>query len=249
MGTEKRSIKLKIPLKRQPDDVTCGPTCLESIYGFYADGISLESVISEVAMLEEGGTYASKLGYHALKRGYAADIWTFNVQIFDPTWFGLNSNELKVKLRQQKHAKKNRKLRNASDGYLDFLEHGGVLHFEDLTENLLVSLLQDGRPLIAGLSSTYLYKSIREDPLTSQDNDIKGRPAGHFVLITGIDMEARTAQITDPYFPNKISEIQTYTVSIPRLICSILLGVMTYDANLLVIKQKESLLNEESHRR
>ena len=248
MGTEKRSIKLKIPLGKQPDDVTCGPTCLQSIYGFYSDGISLESVISEVSMLEDGGTYASKLGAHALKRGYACEIWSFNVHIFDPTWFDLNAESMCIKLRQQKAVKKNRKLRNASDGYLDFLENDGILRFEDLTANLLVSLLQDGRPLIAGLSSTYLYKSMREDPKTSVDNDVKGRPAGHFVLITGIDMEARTAQITDPYFPNNISKIQTYTVPIPRLICAILLGVMTYDANLLVIKQKESV-NEESHRR
>ncbi len=248
MVTAKRSIKLKVPLKRQPDDVTCGPTCLQSIYAFHQDTISLDNVIGQVAMLEEGGTFASKLGAHALKRGYAAEIWSFNVNIFDPSWFDLSSDAMIQKLKEQKKAKKNKKLRFASDGYLDFLEHGGILRFEDLTSNLLVSLLQDGRPLIAGLSSTYLYKSVREDPKTSQDDDVGGRPAGHFVLITGIDLEAKTAQITDPYFPNKISDIQTYTVPIPRLICSILLGVMTYDANLLVIKKKESL-NEESHRR
>jgi len=249
MGTEKRSIKLKIPLGKQPDDVTCGPTCLQSIYGFYADVISLESVISEVSMLEQGGTYASKLGAHALTRGYSAEIWSFNVNIFDPSWFDMGSAQLIAKLKLQKKAKKNAKLRTASDGYLEFLEAGGLLRFEDLTTNLLVSLLQDGRPVIAGLSSTYLYKTMREDPITTANDDIRGRPAGHFVLITGIDMEARTAQITDPYFPNAISDIQTYTVSTARLICAIMLGVMTYDANLLVIKQKESLLNEESHRR
>lgn len=240
MGTEKRSIKLKIPLKRQPDDVTCGPTCLQSIYGFFHDGISLESVIEEVSMLEEGGTFASKLGTHALKRGYQAEIWSFNVHIFDPSWFDLESKSMITKLKQQKVAKKNKKLRFASDGYLDFLHYGGKLHFEDLTANLLVSLIQDGTPAIAGLSSTYLYRSIREDPRTNKDDDVTGRPAGHFVLVTGIDLDARTAQITDPYFPNKISQIQTYTVPLSRLICAILLGVMTYDANLLVIKKKES---------
>lgn len=240
MGTEKRLIKLKIPLKRQPDDVTCGPTCLQSIYGFYHDGISLESVIQEVSMLEEGGTFASKLGTHALKRGYQADIWTFNVHIFDPTWFELDSKSLMIKLKQQKVAKKNKKLRFASDGYLDFLQSGGKLHFEDLTANLLVSLIRNGIPAIVGLSSTFLYRAVREDARTNKNDDIAGRPAGHFVLVTGIDLEAKTAQITDPYFPNNLSQIQTYTVPIARLICAILLGVMTYDANLLVIKQKES---------
>lgn len=242
MVTEQRSIKLKIPLKRQPDDVTCGPTCLQSIYGFFHDGISLESVIHEVSMLEDGGTFASKLGTHALKRGYSADIWSFNVHIFDPSWFDLLPPAMIAKLKQQKQAKKNKKLRYASDGYLDFLENGGKIHFEDLTSALLVSLLQDGGPIIVGLSSTYLYRSEREDPKTNVSNDIVGRPAGHFCLLTGIDLDSRTAQITDPYFPNKISQIQTYTVPIPRLICAILLGVMTYDANLLVIKKKESSL-------
>ncbi|MES2743937.1 MAG: peptidase-C39 like family protein [Bdellovibrionota bacterium] len=240
MGTEKKSIKLKIPLKRQPDDVTCGPTCLQSIYGFYHDGIALEHVIEEVSMLEEGGTFASKLGTHSLKRGYQAHIWSFNVHIFDPSWFDLSSEALIQKLKLQKLAKKNKKLRYASDGYLEFLNNGGQLHFEDLTSNLLVSLIQDGVPIIVGLSSTYLYRTEREDPKTNVSNDIAGRPAGHFVLVTGIDLDARTAQITDPYFPNNISQIQTYTVPIARLICAIMLGVMTYDANLLVIKQKES---------
>lgn len=235
-------------MKRQPDDVTCGPTCLQSIYAYFNDNIALESVIKEVPMLETGGTYASKLGVHALKRGYNADIWSFNVNIFDPTWFELPNKELIAKLEQQKQYKKNRKLRTSSEGYIEFLQDGGHLHFEDLTADLLLATLQGGRPVIAGLSSTFLYKSMREDPRSNASDDIKGRPSGHFVILTGIDMEARTVQITDPYFPNAISEIQTYTVTVSRLVGALMLGVVTYDANLLVISKKESP-DEEPHRR
>ncbi len=248
MGSEKKKIKLKLPIHKQPDDVTCGPTCLHSIYEFYNDTMALTSVIGEIPMLETGGTYASKLGSHALQRGYKAQIWSFNVNIFDPTWFGLPAEQMFEKLKQQRHAKKHRKLRTATDGYMEFLENGGILRFEDLTLELLEACLRGGQPVIAGLSATYLYKSMREDPKTAENNDVKGLPSGHFVVLTGIDAEARTVQITDPYFPNMLSEHNTYTVSVARLICAILLGVMTYDANLLLIQKKETL-HEEPHRR
>ena len=41
-------------------------------------------------------------------------------------------------------------------------------------------------------------------------------------------------RVADPYQPNPAKE-RYYEVGINRLICSILLGVLTYDANLLVI--------------
>lgn len=247
MGNFKKHTHIKVPIRKQPDDVTCGPTCLHSIYEFHNDRTALEQVIREVPMLENGGTYASRLGVHALKRGYVAEIWSFNVNIFDPTWFGLPRDQLFEKLKLQRHAKKQRKLRTASDGYMEFLQNGGVLRFDDLTPELLVSCLQGPRPVIAGLSATYLYKSSREDPKTSEHNDIKGRPSGHFVVLTGIDTETKTVHISDPYFPNTLSDQNTYTISINRVINSILLGVMTYDANLLLIKRKD-VPNEEPHR-
>ncbi|MCX6128304.1 MAG: hypothetical protein NTX25_04475 [Proteobacteria bacterium] len=247
MGNLKKKIHVKVPIRKQPDDVTCGPTCLHSIYEFHQDQASLEQVIREVPMLETGGTYASKLGVHALKRGYQAEIWSFNVNIFDPTWFGLPAEQMFEKLKLQRQAKKQRKLRTASDGYMEFLQHGGILKFEDLNIELLVSCLRGGYPLIAGLSATYLYKSAREDPKSCEHNDVKGRPSGHFVVLTGIERDTNMVHISDPYFPNALSDKYTYTVSIDRLICAILLGVVTYDANLLMIYKKDGK-NEEPHR-
>ncbi|MFY7927895.1 MAG: cysteine peptidase family C39 domain-containing protein, partial [Oligoflexus sp.] len=196
MGSEKKKITFKLPIVKQPDDVTCGPTCLHSIYQYYNDRTALEQVIREVPMLETGGTYASRLGTHALKRGYQSEIWSFNVNMFDPSWFGLPADQMFEKLKLQRQAKKHRKLRTASDGYMEFLKNGGILRFEDLTPELLVSCLREGKPVIAGLSATYLYKSMREDPKTCEHNDVKGYPSGHFVVLTGIDTEARTVQIT-----------------------------------------------------
>ena len=43
--------------------------------------------------------------------------------------------------------------------------------------------------------------------------------------------------MADPMLPNPVSKSHQYLVSINRLICSILLGILTYDANLLIIEE------------
>jgi hypothetical protein len=71
----------------QPDNLTCGPTCLHAVYRFFRDQLPLEQVIQETPQLFEGGTLAVLLGCHALRRGYDVTILTCNLQVFDPTWF------------------------------------------------------------------------------------------------------------------------------------------------------------------
>ena len=45
----------------------------------------------------------------------------------------------------------------------------------------------------------------------------------------------RTALLADPLMPNPISEQQVYEVRMNRLLSAIMLGILTFDANLLVI--------------
>jgi hypothetical protein len=45
--------------------------------------------------------------------------------------------------------------------------------------------------------------------------------------------------IADPLHPNPMAASQLYHVSFDRVKCAILLGVMTYDANLLIIEPKK----------
>lgn len=78
---------LQVPIKKQPDETTCGPTCLHTIYQFYGDSIELDTIINEILSLEDGGTLGALLAIHALKRGYKATIFSYNLQVFDPTWF------------------------------------------------------------------------------------------------------------------------------------------------------------------
>lgn len=229
------STRLHLDISMQPDDTTCGPTCLHSVYEYYGDTISLQQVINEVKSLKGGGTLAVLLGNHALQRDYKATIYTYNLHIFDPTWFA-EKRTLAEKLKAQATIKNDDKLSFATQGYLEFLERGGTLLFEDLTIVLIRKFLKKSIPILTGLSSTYLYRSVRENPDNNLDDNIAGTPTGHFVVLCGYDKEKREVLVADPYKLNPVSQDQYYMVSIARLLGAVLLGILTHDANLLIIE-------------
>jgi len=233
--------KLRLGIKSQPDDTTCGPTCLHAVYTYFGDKISLDKVIGQVKQLKGGGTLAVLLGCHALRRGYRAKLYTFNLQVFDPTWFALGAPAIEERLTAQMEVKRNPKVRTASKAYLDFLSLGGRICFEDLTSSLIRGLLKRSIPILTGLSATFLYRTARETALGKElvFDDIRGEPTGHFVVLCGYNMQDRTALVADPLLPNPISNSPIYTVRLNRLICAIMLGILTYDANLLIITPKK----------
>lgn len=228
---------LEFQMFPQPDDETCGPTCLHSVYLYYGKKYSLETVINEVSRSDEGGTLAVLLGSHALKNGFQATVYTYNLLVFDPTWFESSDPAYlidKLGLRLENRTEK--KLRWAIEAYINFLQLGGQLRFEDLTRSLIRRYLTQAKPILTGLSATYLYRSARE--IGSKYDDVKGDPVGHFVVLCGYDPETRRVRVADPLLPNPYSETHHYEIEIDRVICSILLGILTYDANLLIIEPK-----------
>jgi hypothetical protein len=237
----RKEIHLAFDIQAQPDDVTCGPTCLHALYQFYNDDVPLKDVIKEVKQLRNGGTMAVILGNHALKRGYQAHIYTYNLNVFDPTWFKYPSKKIKQYLKEQMEFKsKRRKLTFASQAYIKFLDLGGKLHYAELDENLIKGYLKRSIPILTGLSATYLYGTPREIPQYDIYDSIKGEPSGHFVVITGYDEEKNCVYLSDPVEPNPLGKGQVYTVDFRRLINSIMLGILTYDANLLIIEPKKN---------
>lgn len=230
---------LSVNIRPQPDDVTCGPTCLHALYNYYQDHIEMEQVIGQVQQLKSGGTLAVYLGIHALQRGYQTKIYTYNLHIFDPTWFA-EGVDLKEKLKQQVAVKKDHRIKKTTAAYLKYLELGGKIQYAELTTRLMKKYLVRQVPILTGLSATYLYQCAREIAETNQYDDISGEPSGHFVLIKGYDRESRMVHISDPLNPNPVAKTeQHYQVSIYRLINAILLGIVTYDANLLIIQPKK----------
>ena len=243
LGNQKRRF---YHIKRQPDETTCGPTSLHSIYNFYGDNISIEEVISEIKQEDDGGTFASILGTHSLKRGYSAKLYTVNMKIFDPSWFNdrgeCDSRFLINKLLKQARFKKSHRFINATNAYIEFLENGGKILLEDLNAQLLQKYLRKDIPIISGLSSTFLYRSKRE--FNDKENDIKGESTGHFVVLYDYDKQTRLVSVADPYRPRQMKKKKYYKVNLPRLVCAILLGVLSYDANLLIIERPKTTLRK-----
>ncbi|PIB36252.1 peptidase-C39 like family protein [Reichenbachiella sp. 5M10] len=228
--------QLKLQILAQPNDVTCGPTCLHSVYSYFNDDIGLGQVIEEVKQFATGGTLAVMLGNHALSRGYRATIYTYNVHMFDPTWFS-SKVDLRQKLIEQRELKSDERIQSYTQSYLQFLEQGGKIKFEELSSALIRRFLNKNIPVLTGLSATYLYHSAREIPETNAYDDLRGEPSGHFVVLYAYDKTKREITIADPLDPNPISDrVQYYTVNTQRLINAIMLGIVTYDANLLIIE-------------
>lgn len=227
---------LYLEILPQPDDTTCGPTCLHAVYTYFGEDVALAQVIREVPTLEDGGTLAVLLANHALTRGYKATLYSYNLHVFDPTWAGLSSADLKSKLIQQNEFKTGRKFQKAAKAYIDFLDLGGNIQFRDLNPALIRSLLKKEIPVLTGLSATYLYQCAREFGPNSDYDDLRGIASGHFVVVSGYDDVEKTVRVADPLLHNPGFSGSYYHVRMDRLINAILLGILTYDANLLVIE-------------
>lgn len=232
---------LPVRILPQPDETTCGPTCLEALYRYWGRPDALVDVIRRTTRLDSGGTLAVFLGCDALQRGFRAVIYTYNLLVFDPTWFRrLRRVDIADRLRRQREVKgEQASLVPSTDGYLEFLARGGRLRFAELTRYFLRALLRHRLPIITGLSSTYLYRVARDIGPEDRPDDIGGQPSGHFVVLAGYNWSDRTVLVCDPYGPNPYSARQEYWLNVDRVINAVLLGIVTHDANLLVMLPPE----------
>jgi hypothetical protein len=240
-------ITFRLPVKMlpQPDETTCGPTCLHAVYSYWGEDVSLSEVIARTHKLEHGGTFAIFLACDALRQGYQATIYTYNLTVFDPTWF-VPGVDIAERLQRQRDVKKNdAKLQHVTEGYLEFLRLGGRLRLTDLSRPLIRGLLRRNLPIITGLSSTYLYRAVREYGPNDAPDDIRGLPSGHFVVIAGYDRKKRNVLVVDPYGLHPYGPTHEYWINIDRVLGAVLLGIVTHDANLLVIYPPQSALKSE----
>jgi hypothetical protein len=226
-------ILLEVPQFEQPDDVTCGPTCLAKVYQYYGFERPLEAVIAETSRNPDGGTLAVNLGISAMQHAFRPTLYPFGLRVFDPTWRRLSREDLIAKLEVRAAAVDSRRLERAVRAYAEYLRLGGRVRFTELTSRLLVSTLRRGHPILTGLSATYLYGTSRE----TQDryDDVAGSSAGHFVVVCGYRPRTGRFLVADPFRNVPLSRTGRYTVSADRLIAAILLGDQTYDAVLLTL--------------
>lgn len=240
------TLRLPVPMLPQPDETTCGPTCLHAVYRYWGATAPLTDVIERTHKLEHGGTFAIFLACDALRQGYQATLYTYNLTVFDPTWFapGVDIAErLRLQAAEKRH---DARLQRVTEGYLEFLRLGGRLRLTDLSRPLIRGLLRRNLPIITGLSSTYLYRAAREYGPDDTPDDIRGLPAGHFVVLAGYDREKRSVLVADPYWRHPYSPSHEYWVNIDRLIGAVLLGIVTHDANLLLVHPSQAAPGEGS---
>jgi hypothetical protein len=232
------SEEFRLPVRTlpQPDETTCGPTCLHTVYSYWGENEPLDEVSARnYAMEKGGGTFAVFLACDALRKGYRATIYTYNLMVFDPTWFGHDDVNIAERLRRQREIKMDHRLQQVTPGYLEFLDLGGRLRFMDLSPTLIHRILRRRFPIITGLSSTYLYHAAREYGDDAVRDDIRGLPSGHFVVIAGYNAARRRVLVVDPYQPHPYGTSHEYWIGIDRAVGAVLLGIVTHDANLLII--------------
>ncbi len=162
--------------------------------------------------------------------------------MFDPSWKKLSSKALQEKLQSQSEHKTKDKLQLATKAYLEFLSLGGTMRWADLSSRLLETYLDKKTPLIVGLSATHLYQTQREVTDNKTDkttyNDEQGYPSGHFVVLTGYNQ--KNFHLADPYIPTPHSKDNYYHIAKDRVITAILLGILSYDGNIVVIQPKKT---------
>jgi len=228
-------VHLAVSTLPQPDETTCGPTCLHAIYRYWGRTVPLSEVIERTHRFPHGGTLAVFLGCDALRQGYRARIYTCNLLVFDPSWFVLPRVNLAERLQRQRELKADPRLQQATAGYLEFLALGGRIRLATVPQQLIRSILHCKLPILTGLSATYLYRSPREYGDDALVDDLRGLPAGHFVVIAGWDPARRRVLVIDPYQPNPYGRSHSYWMGIDRVVGAVLLGIVTHDANLLVV--------------
>jgi len=221
-------------MSAQPTATTCGPTCLHAVYGHLGDPLPHPAIVAETATLPGGGTLAVHLGRHALERGHRAILYSFNLDLLDPTWFDEPAS-LANKLALQAERRQGEKLRATSAAYAGFLAAGGILRMEELSHAMIREHLDAGRPLLAGVSANFLYRCARERDDGTED-DLEGLPQGHFVVVAGHRHDE--VLVVDPWAPGEQKACR-YWVPMRRLVHAVLLGVLTYDGNLLAIERRD----------
>lgn len=234
---------INLSILSQPDDESCGPTSLHAVYKYYSLDISLETILSEVERSLSGGTLAPMLGNHAIANGFDAVIYINNLNVFDPTWFvrgKANPALLYKKLEEQMLYKLEPGIQQVSKAYLKYLSLGGQVYFKSIDIQALKHYFNQNTPIITGLNATYLYRCARERYTNGKAvfDDIQGTPCGHFVVLCGYSENHKQVVVADSHLENPLSHDNYYKVSSHRLINAIMLGVTSYDGNLLIIRPK-----------
>ena len=234
---------LAVPRYPQPDATSCGPTCLAQVLQYYGIEAGVEELVGRVSKNADGGTQAVHLAHLAMDLGLKVRLYPFGARVFDPSWWDLDTAEVVDRL-DRRGAALTASGADPDDvdtlrAWRELLARGGQIAFKEPSVDLMISVLARGRPLIAGLNATWLYREMRERPQDNVSDDLAGWPVGHFVVLSGYTGGGLHVHVRDPSddAPDHLhptgARRGNYPVPGQRLLNAILLGDSTRDAVLL----------------
>jgi hypothetical protein len=227
-------IVLSVPQFNQIKPYSCIPACSQSVFGYYGESI-VQKEIMEVSENPKLGIALVEAGIFSLKRNYKPLIITNNINIFDPTWFKLDSSKLKLNLNER--AKFVDDLNQFMiDKYIQFLNLGGEINFETISPALFKKYLSMKVPIIMELASTFLYKLAKSSHPGGFDDAIRGQIEGHGVVMAGFNKKDEFL-IIDPNLKKSPSKTGVYWVDSKELMMSF---ALLEGKSLLLLQKSDS---------
>jgi peptidase C39-like protein len=223
---------LPIRSEIQPDDTSCGISCLKMLLAFHGISLSFDEMREIIPPLPDIGLYDSHVGKAALDLGFSVTIYSYNYTIFHPLWNHLTRKDLIRHLSTKNKSSMTPLQEFATKSYIEFMEAGGEVLFYPLSKELLLAFFEKGLPVMVALDMCFLY-----DSMVYYENTTEPR-ATHFVVLHGYNPENNTFRISDPWhsipLPNNMGQ---FSLDADRVINAIFLGQNRNDAAVVVIQK------------
>lgn len=187
-------------------DDLCGVKCLESIYDYYGNIKSTNTLVRDLALADEL-TYIPQLLRLLARDGFSVLAVSSNPYVFDLTWKNLSNKEIIAKLHSRYHYINNSKWKRSIVEYILYLEESNSITQTIISESYIKGQLFDDKLVLAFTDNVVYHQRGRrywdENNKTYEPDDIRGGSDGHAVVVNGWDPK-RGFHIVDP------SLIQSY---------------------------------------
>lgn len=192
----------------QPTPTTCSQTAFSMLVGHYGFNISPLEIEKKVPQVKDAdgkdsGTITQQLAVWAAQIGYTVILYTFDSQIIDQSWAGMDKDKILARLENSLEngwvvpglgKEWSRAYRQA---YIDLLRTDSNLEIQpSVTTKLLYELLEKD-PLFTTAGINTLYGRGRTNDGDLGFDDIRGRTWNHSIVIYGYDEEGNFL-IADP---------------------------------------------------
>lgn len=232
------------PIARIPqqEEADCVQACAAQILSHFGTKKSVSEIKAEVPVFVDShgtklGTSIGHVAVYFLSLGFEVTLHTSDVVLFDTTWKQLSKQELVARLQDRAanltHAIYGRDAIQAiTDGFVQFLQRGGMLVQAVVDEKYLVQLLTEG-PVYAVVNYQFLYDKPKYRFVgdTLEDDPVRGDPSTHAVLITGY--KNGLFCLLDP---NAEFQVAEQWVAASKLIASYYLADVNLDPILITLR-------------